>query len=94
MHSDALHTIERIRWKSKDALSYELTIDDPKIFTSPWKQEFEILAKPEWAAEPSETRGSNNRCLRAHEQRSCQRRCDRETASELVFKANSRELES
>jgi len=48
MHSDALHTIERIRWKSKDALSYELTIDDPKIFTSPWKQEFEILAKPEW----------------------------------------------
>ena len=35
MHSDALHTIERIRWKSKDALSYELTIDDPKIFTQP-----------------------------------------------------------
>ena len=48
MHSDALHTIERIRWKSKDALSYEITIDDPKIFTAPWSQEFEILAKPEW----------------------------------------------
>ena len=30
------------------ALSYPLTIDDPKIFTAPWSQEFEILAKPEW----------------------------------------------
>ena len=47
-HSDALHTIERIRWKSKTALSYEITIDDPKIFTKPWSQEFEVLSKPEW----------------------------------------------
>ena len=47
-HSDALRTTERLRWKSKDALSYTLTIDDPKIFTQPWSQEFEILAKPEW----------------------------------------------
>jgi deoxyadenosine/deoxycytidine kinase len=48
MHSDAFHTIERLRWKSKDALSYALTIDDPKIFSAPWTQEFEILSKPEW----------------------------------------------
>ena len=48
MHSDALRTVERLRWKSKDALSWEITIDDPKIFTKPWSQEFEILAKPEW----------------------------------------------
>ena len=48
MHSDALHTIERIRWKSKTALSYTITIDDPKIFTAPCSQEFEVLAKPEW----------------------------------------------
>src|SRR5499427_8756241 len=48
MHSDALHTIERIRWKNKTALSYEITIDDPKIFTKPWSQEFEVVSKPEW----------------------------------------------
>jgi hypothetical protein len=48
MHSDAFHTVERLQWKSKGALSYVLTIDDPKIFTAPWSQEFEILAKPEW----------------------------------------------
>jgi hypothetical protein len=31
MHSDALRTIERLRWKSPTAMSYALTIDDPKI---------------------------------------------------------------
>jgi hypothetical protein len=49
MHSDALHTIERIRWKNPRALSYELTID-PKIFARPWKQEFEMFARPQWDA--------------------------------------------
>jgi hypothetical protein len=48
MHSDALKTTERLRWKDKNTLSYNLTIDDPKIFTRPWAQEFEIVSKPEW----------------------------------------------
>ena len=48
MHSDALHTTERLRWKSPTAISYTITIDDPKIFTKAWSQEFEIIAKPEW----------------------------------------------
>ena len=48
MHSDALRTVERLRWKSPTAISYALTIDDSKIFSAPWTQEFEILAKPEW----------------------------------------------
>jgi hypothetical protein len=50
MHSDALHTIERIAFKDGNTLSYNLTIDDPKIFTAPWSQEFQIVAKPEWDA--------------------------------------------
>jgi hypothetical protein len=48
MHSDALTTTERIQWKDKNTLSYLLTIDDPKTFTRPWSQEFQIIAKPEW----------------------------------------------
>ena len=48
MHSDALRTIEHIRWKDNKALYYELTIDDPKIFTQPWSQEFEMKARPDW----------------------------------------------
>ena len=48
MHSDALKTIERIAWKNPTTLSYNLTIDDPKIFTAPWSQEFTIASKPDW----------------------------------------------
>ncbi len=48
MHSDALTTIERISYKDPETLRYVLTIDDPKIFTEPWSQEFTIAAKPEW----------------------------------------------
>jgi len=50
MHSDALRAIERIRYESPALLSYELTIDDPKIFNAPWSQQFQILARPEWEA--------------------------------------------
>jgi len=48
MHSEALRTTERIRWKDAKTLSYSLTIDDPKIFTSAFTQEFTMKAKPEW----------------------------------------------
>ncbi len=36
-HSDALHVVERYTPVSRDALSYEATIEDPKVFTRPWK---------------------------------------------------------
>jgi hypothetical protein len=48
MHSDELTTTERLQWKDKDTISYVMTIDDPKIFTKPWSQEFQIKPKPEW----------------------------------------------
>src|SRR5215469_10799817 len=48
MHSDALHTTERISWKDDKTLSYALTIDDPKTFSRAWTQEFTMKAKPEW----------------------------------------------
>jgi len=36
-HSDALHVIERWTPIDKDHLQYEATIEDPKVFTRPWK---------------------------------------------------------
>jgi hypothetical protein len=48
MHSDALRTTERMTWKDSGAVSYKLTIDDPKTFSAPWSQDFEFKAKPEW----------------------------------------------
>jgi hypothetical protein len=35
--SDALHVTERFRLIDHDHLDYEATIDDPKVFTRPWK---------------------------------------------------------
>jgi hypothetical protein len=47
-HTDALHVIERMQFKDRNTVSYTMTIDDPKIFTAPWTQEFEMKFHPEW----------------------------------------------
>jgi hypothetical protein len=36
-HSDALHVVERYTPRSADTLMYEATIEDPKVFSRPWK---------------------------------------------------------
>jgi hypothetical protein len=36
-HSDGLHVVERYTRSSPDVISYEATIEDPKVFTRPWK---------------------------------------------------------
>jgi hypothetical protein len=36
-HSDALHVVERYTRTSADVISYEATLEDPKVFTRPWK---------------------------------------------------------
>jgi hypothetical protein len=36
-HSDALHVVERYTRVSPEVINYEATIEDPKVFTRPWK---------------------------------------------------------
>jgi hypothetical protein len=36
-HSEALHVVERYTPLGPDTLTYEATIEDPKVFTRPWK---------------------------------------------------------
>lgn len=36
-HSDALHVVERYTLLDDDHIQYEATIEDPKVFTRPWK---------------------------------------------------------
>jgi len=36
-HSDQMHLIERLTYTDKDHIQYEVTVDDPKTFTKPWK---------------------------------------------------------
>jgi hypothetical protein len=46
-HSDALHVVERFTRTSADILSYEATIEDPKVFTRPWKINMPLYRRQE-----------------------------------------------
>ena len=41
-HSDALHVVERFTPRSAETINYEVTIEDPKVFTRPWKMSMPI----------------------------------------------------
>jgi hypothetical protein len=44
-HSDALHVVERYTPLSADALAYEATIEDPKVFSRPWKMSMPLYRR-------------------------------------------------
>ena len=46
-HSDALHVVERYTRTGPDHLWYEATIDDPKVFTRPWKMSMPLYRRME-----------------------------------------------
>lgn len=39
-HSDALHLVERWTMVGADKIDYEVTVEDPEVFTRPWKIAF------------------------------------------------------
>ena len=46
-HSDALHVVERYTPLSPDHLMYEATVEDPKVFTRPWKMSMPLYRRIE-----------------------------------------------
>ena len=46
-HSEALHVVERYTRTSPDVISYEATIEDPKVFTRPWKMSMPLYRRQE-----------------------------------------------
>ena len=46
-HSDAIHVVERLTAVSPYHLSYEATIEDPNVFTRPWKISFPLYRRME-----------------------------------------------
>jgi len=55
-HSDALHVVERYTPRSPDTLIYEATIEDPKVFTRPWKISMPLYRRVEKDAQLLEFR--------------------------------------
>ena len=46
-HSDELHVVERYTPLSPNHLMYEATIEDPKVFTRPWKISMPLYRRAE-----------------------------------------------
>jgi hypothetical protein len=46
-HSDALHVVERFTRRSDDTLMYQATIEDPKVFSRPWKMSMPLYRHTE-----------------------------------------------
>jgi hypothetical protein len=53
-HSDALHVVERYTPRSADTLMYEATIEDPNVFTRPWKISMPLYRRVEKNAQMME----------------------------------------
>jgi len=47
-HSDAMHTVERFTRTDEKHIAYEITIEDPKAFTRPWKNSRVFTLRPDW----------------------------------------------
>jgi len=46
-HSEALHVVERYTRTGPDQLLYEATVEDPKVFTRPWKMSMPLYRRIE-----------------------------------------------
>lgn len=55
-HSDALHVVERYTPMGPDVIHYEATIEDPQVFSRPWKISMPIYRRLEADAQLSDFR--------------------------------------
>ncbi len=55
-HSEALHVVERLTRRSPETLSYEVTIEDPNVFTRPWTMRMLLYRRVEENAQLLEFR--------------------------------------
>ena len=50
-HSEALHVVERFTPVNSNLLNYEVTIEDPKVFTRPWKIQLPLYRRQDTNAQ-------------------------------------------
>jgi hypothetical protein len=47
-HSDALHLVERLKYETPTKVTYDITYDDPKVWTRPWTANHKMTFHPTW----------------------------------------------
>ncbi len=65
-HTDALHVIERLTRTDLGHMSYEMTIDDPKAYTKPWKNTRTFLLRPDWELLEYSCNENNKEVMEGH----------------------------
>jgi hypothetical protein len=46
-HSEAMHLVERFTMLDRDHITYEVTVEDPKVFSRPWKMSMPLYRRIE-----------------------------------------------
>ena len=46
-HSDAMHLVERYTMLDRNQITYEVTVEDPKVFSRPWKMSMPLYRRLE-----------------------------------------------
>jgi hypothetical protein len=59
-HSDAMHITERFYSPKPGMLAEDITVEDPKAFTKPWKTTKTFYRRPDWEMLPEELAGQGN----------------------------------
>jgi hypothetical protein len=65
-HSDQLHIIERFQRPDLGHINYEVTVDDPKTFTRPWKNTRVFTLRPDWTIMEYSCEENNKDFLEGH----------------------------
>ncbi len=65
-HTDALHVTERFTRTDLGHMAYEMTIDDPKAYTHPWKNTRTFMLRPDWELLEYSCNENNKEVMEGH----------------------------
>ena len=65
-HSDQVHYIERFTRTDAGHIAYEVTVDDPKFYTKPWKNTRIFTLRPDWEIMEYSCEENNKDFLEGH----------------------------
>jgi hypothetical protein len=65
-HSDQLHIVERFQRADLGHINYEVTVNDPKTFTRPWKNTRIFTLRPDWEIMEYSCEENNKDFLEGH----------------------------